>query len=313
MINEQARWFGPQRGLFGILCLPAHGARVRDLGIGLMNPGNLHRVGGARLNVRLARHLARLGYPSIRFDFSGLGDSAPRTTTRPYLESMAADVREALDCLSTETGIARFGLIGHCSGAAVSYVAALSDARVCALIQIEGFAYRTRRYQLHRWRRILTNTNNWRDLLAGRKDLATALRNRARALRGAPTTAPLKPSDHSLEEARRNIGGLSDLQPSRDDMRRGLARLIERRVRMLNIFGGGDHHYYSYREQFADAFPGLDFGELLEVEHVPGANHYFSAQRHQAWLDNRIAETIERTADDLEARHTMTEDSTVSS
>jgi len=57
---------------------------------------------------------------------------------------------------------------------------------------------------------------------------------------------------------------------------------------MLHVYAGGDHHYYSYRTQFLDAFPGLDFEGLLELEHLPEADHYFSRPDHQRWLDARV-------------------------
>jgi pimeloyl-ACP methyl ester carboxylesterase len=301
MISEQAYWFGPSEGLLGVISVPPPGVTARGLGVGLMNAGNLLRVGGARLNVRLARNLAALGFPSIRFDLSGLGDSEPRPDPRPYLESMATDVEHALHCLSSQTGVKRFALIGHCSGAAVAYVASLSNAHVVSLVQIEGLAYPTRRYQYFRWRRILMNSSNWRELLTGKKNLQAVLGNQIASLLARPNAATVQPPAESLDTIRQNIRNLVDLRPSREQMQAGLSQLVSRRVRMLNIFAGGDHHYYSYREQFADAFPGLDFRGLLELEHVTDANHYFSAQRHQAWLDQRIATTIQRVADDLAA------------
>jgi pimeloyl-ACP methyl ester carboxylesterase len=302
-INEFAHWFGASNGLLGIISLPPERIRTRSVGVVLMNPGMLHRVGGARLNVRLARHLALRGFPSIRFDLSGLGDSVTRYDTRPYLESMAADVSEALDDLAKQARVVRFALVGHCSGAAVSYAAALSDARVAALVQIEGFAYPTRRYRLYRWRRTLLRPRTWESLVKGAGDLALIKGRRAWARFGTRTTSDLRTrSAESLEDFRRQLRGVVDLRPPQAEMRAGLSRLIARRVRMLNVFGGGEHHQYVYLEQFAEAFPDLDFGDLLEVEHVPDANHYFSALAHQAWLDNRIAATIERADLDLAAQ-----------
>ncbi len=259
-----------------------------------MSPGTLHRVGGARLNVRLARRLAAEGFASIRFDFSGLGDSEPRTDALPYLASMVQDLREAMDELSRHVPSGRFVLIGHCTGAAISYETALADPRVIGIVQIEGFAYRTALYQFHRWRRILGSRANWRALMSGEKDLRPIIRRIVRHLNPlGRSTAPQALEQASVEDARRQIRNLDDLLPARTAMRVGLTHLISRQVRMLSIYAGGDHHYYSYRTQFSDAFPGLDFREMLELEHVTDADHYFSASRHQAWLDDRIAGWLE--------------------
>ncbi len=297
---EQAHWFGPTKNLLGIVTLPPPGTLLRGPGIVLMNPGTLHRVGGARLNVRLARRLSAQGFASIRFDLSGLGDSEPRHDVRPYLESMAFDVQCAMDHLTTLTGLTRFALVGHCSGAAVSYTASVLDARVMALVQIEGFAYRTPRYQLYRWRRILFKTENWSALLRGEKNLRPILRRGIDALLGKKARANLPAvKAQSIEAARGPIRAPADLLPPQAEMKLALGQLIGRRVRMLNIFAGGDHHYYSYRGQFADAFVGLDFMGLLEVDYVADADHYFSAPQHQAWLDERIAKMIEKSALDI--------------
>lgn len=294
--RESATWFGPGSSLFGIVT-PTATAAPR-LGAVLMNPGTLHRVGGARLNVRLARRLAAQGVPAIRFDFSGLGDSESRQDGLPYVASMVADLRAAMDALAAATGVDRFALMGHCTGAAMSYEAALVDQRVRGVVQLEGFAYRTSLYQVHRWRRIALRRENWSALLRGEKSLRAPLLRAGRRLlrpRHVPAVATARDAA-SVEEARQRIRGLVDLLPPREAMREGLQRLVGRGVRMLHVYAGGDHHYYSYRRQFSDAFPGLDFGGLLELEHLPDADHYFSRPDHQAWLDDRIAGWVSRLA-----------------
>jgi hypothetical protein len=294
-IAERARWFGPDDGLFGVVT-PATGVPARGIGLVLMNPGTLHRVGGARLNVRLARMAAAAAVPAIRFDFSGLGDSEVRHETAPYVESMVADLRAAMALLADETGVSRFALVGHCTGAAMSYEAALVDERIVGIVQLEGFAYRTSRYQWHRWRRLLARRSTWLAIARGEKRIVPFVARAARRLAGATPGAERSSAREaeSVEEARRRIRGLVDLLPAREEMRAGLAQLVARGVHMLHVYAGGDHHYYSYRTQFLDAFPGLDFEDLLELEHLPEADHYFSRPDHQRWLDARIMAWLER-------------------
>lgn len=285
---ETATWFGNEQSLFGIVSLPP--GREGLPGVVLMNPGTLHRVGGARLNVRIARSVASRSLPSIRFDLSGLGDSEARSDGSSYRDSTIADLSAAMSELERLAGCTTFLLIGHCTGAAMSYQAALVDERIIGLVQLEGFAYRTPLYHYHKWKRILLNPANWAALLRGEKDLRPMLR---RAIRNSfparrEPTAVQAVEAQSVAEARNQIRGLADLLPPRAEMRAGLAQLIARRVRMLHIYAGGEHHYYSYRQQFQDAFPGLDTACLLEVEHLPDADHYFSAPAHQAWLDSRL-------------------------
>jgi alpha-beta hydrolase superfamily lysophospholipase len=64
--------------LTGISTIPSHlnGAPT----IVLLNTADDHRVGPNRMWVTLARRWARLGYRSVRFDLSGLGDSGTRAS-----------------------------------------------------------------------------------------------------------------------------------------------------------------------------------------------------------------------------------------
>ena len=75
-MTEQVLLFGTNRCLVGMLTEPEKSQVPADLpAFILFNAGLLHRVGPNRLHVTLARRLARRGFPVLRFDFSGIGDS----------------------------------------------------------------------------------------------------------------------------------------------------------------------------------------------------------------------------------------------
>jgi len=78
-MTEEAVLFGARQSLAGIVTEPAirRGARVTKAVI-LLNAGIVHRVGPGRIYVKIARALAAMGFVVLRFDFSGLGDSAVR-------------------------------------------------------------------------------------------------------------------------------------------------------------------------------------------------------------------------------------------
>jgi alpha-beta hydrolase superfamily lysophospholipase len=104
-------------GLFGIVT-EAEVASTTPT-IVLVNEGNTHHIGQARIWVDLARRLASEGFRVLRFDLSGNGDSG----TRPGQPAHVARAPEATDDVNQAVGTisakdpADVVLIGFCSGA----------------------------------------------------------------------------------------------------------------------------------------------------------------------------------------------------
>lgn len=140
MIAEQAILCGSSGSLVGIVSEPA----TRESGadhlpaVLLLNSGIIHRVGPNRLYVTLCRLLSGRGWTSLRFDLSGLGDSATRGDKLRFEESSVQETREAMDYLAETRGYDRFVLAGICTGAVVSYYTALADPRVVGALLINA-------------------------------------------------------------------------------------------------------------------------------------------------------------------------------
>jgi alpha-beta hydrolase superfamily lysophospholipase len=121
-MEERVLRFGADSHLFGVLARPDAGSS-RPVVI-MLNAGSIHHVGPHRLYVNLARELAGIGYPSLRLDHEGLGDSVPRAPdaveNEPYAASAMDDVQAAMDALRAE-GHERFILLGLCSGAHTAF------------------------------------------------------------------------------------------------------------------------------------------------------------------------------------------------
>jgi alpha-beta hydrolase superfamily lysophospholipase len=103
--------------LFGIVTEPAGGASGPT--VVLVDEGNTHHIGQARIWVDLARRLSRSGLRVLRFDLSGNGDSDARpgqTTHVARAPEAIEDVYEAMRGISPEdpTDVV---LVGFCSGA----------------------------------------------------------------------------------------------------------------------------------------------------------------------------------------------------
>ena len=155
-----------QARMVGILSLPAApGPR----GILIVTGGPQYRVGSHRQFVLLARALAAQGWPVLRFDLRGMGDS--EGSARDYRAAgpdIAGALAQFFDAVPTLREVVLWGL---CDGATAAACHALRDARVYALILLNpwvrssaGLARATlRHYYLPR----LLQGAFWRKLASG--------------------------------------------------------------------------------------------------------------------------------------------------
>jgi hypothetical protein len=136
----------------------------------------------------MARALVKEGMTSLRFDFSGIGDSEPRRDGLIFEQAAVQEIRDAMDLLAHTRGIGRFILAGLCSGADMAFYGAQADERVIAIGQLDPFVYRTRYFYLMRYGPRLTKPTSWMNLVTGRNVIGRRLRGRTNSTsRDAPT------------------------------------------------------------------------------------------------------------------------------
>jgi alpha-beta hydrolase superfamily lysophospholipase len=136
--------FGPDDRLFGVVTEPAEARSPGRPAVVLLNVGANHEVGPHRMNVELARELSSLGYLALRFDVSGLGDSAVapgKREHRIYDKDAVADVKAAMDQLGRMYDVHRFVLVGLCSGAYVAFHTTVEDPRVVGQALLSSYAF----------------------------------------------------------------------------------------------------------------------------------------------------------------------------
>lgn len=182
--------------MLGILSLPCEGVVAQSIGTVLVVGGAQSRAGSHRQNVTLARHLARAGFPVLRFDLPGLGDSPGEPQS---FEGSAAHIRKAIDTLLTQApGIDKVCLWGLCDGASASllYMAASPDLRVggMALLNpwVRSEASLARTQIKHYYRQRLLNPDFWRKLIRGGVRISALLdlgRNLVRARTSSSNSA----------------------------------------------------------------------------------------------------------------------------
>jgi alpha/beta superfamily hydrolase len=100
----------------------------RGLAVVLLTGGNVTRSHRNGMWVRAARILADHGYPSIRFDYHGVGDS-PGTARIALDRPFVKDLDAAASFLRQATGVTRLALVATCFGArtAIATAAARED------------------------------------------------------------------------------------------------------------------------------------------------------------------------------------------
>ena len=168
-VTESAFFFECQGAqLLGLL---SHSAPASDIGVIVVVGGPQYRVGSHRQFVLLARELANAGYPCLRFDHRGMGDSdgPPRS-----FDDLDADIGAVMHAFQTRMPqIRRFVLWGLCDAASaiLMYRARSRDERIAGMVLLNPWvrseatlaSARVRSYYGNR----LLNPEFWRKLLTG--------------------------------------------------------------------------------------------------------------------------------------------------
>lgn len=121
--------------LCSVVCSPP--TLERDLGVVLLTGGNYTRSHRNRMWARAARLIAERGWPSIRIDYHGVGDSTG--TARFDMEiPFDDDVLAATEFLQNATNVGRIAIVSTCFGgrSAVAAGARHPDARAVTIFPI---------------------------------------------------------------------------------------------------------------------------------------------------------------------------------
>jgi uncharacterized protein len=163
--------------LLGILHVPS--SNPRPIGVLIVVGGPQYRAGSHRQFVLMARALAAAGYPVLRFDHRGIGDSdgAPRS-----FEELDQDVRAALDALHTEVPALRGSVIlGLCDAASAALMYCQNDRRLVGLILTNPWVHTesgaAKAYVRHYYGNRLLQLSLWRKVVSGEFDVVGSVRD----------------------------------------------------------------------------------------------------------------------------------------
>ena len=293
--REELLRFGENQHLFGVWTQPA--AKTGKPAVVMLNAGSIHHVGPHRLYVRLARELAADGFPTLRIDHEGLGDSVPREPGRenhPYPSHALDDLDAAMACLRERFGHQRFIVLGLCSGAHTAFHAGMVASRpIEQLVLInpwyfywsEGMSLDTsvNHYEkVAAYQRSMRDPERWKKLLRGQVQIGRLVK-----VAGAHAMKVVRGRWHDFKEI----------------VRPGSGTRLSHDVRALASLGRKTFIYVSDGEP-AGALLATEAKRsvkratragLLSVERIPGGDHTFSQTAPREALVARIRAALKDT------------------
>jgi len=265
---------------------------VHSTGVLIVVGGPQYRAGSHRHFVELARALAERGWPTLRFDVRGMGDSdgAPQG-----FEQIAPDIGAAINTLCQEVpAVQRVVLWGLCdaASAALLYVDEVTDPRVGGLVLLNPWVRTPQTYARaqvrHYYARRFWSGDLWRSLLRGQVRLASIgdfVEACFRTLRRQAATS--KAADALPFQARMARGWLRFGGPS------------------MLVLSGRDLTAREFVER-VQADPGLARAcarTTVTTQPMPGADHTLSHSAESAahlghlcaWLDGQLDNSVHAT------------------
>jgi exosortase A-associated hydrolase 1/exosortase A-associated hydrolase 2 len=250
--------------MWGVLSRPAAAAESASAVV-IAVGGPQYRVGSHRQFVLLARRLAEEGYPSLRFDYRGMGDSegGPRG-----FEDIEPDMRAAIEALRRASGEREVVVWGLCDAASAAMMHASLHPGVAGIVAVNPWArsaaslaaVHVRHYYLAR----ALQRDFWANLALGRLDVGAALvglLGNIRRTLGYRWSARSRSGDGSYQSK----------------MARGVAAF---RGRVLLVVAGNDLTAKEFLQhaEVAPAWRGVLESHKVSRIDLPQADHTFSSR-----------------------------------
>ncbi len=272
-MTEEPLQFGEGGRLFGILTLPIappHTQHSLPVFV-FLSAGLLHRVGPARLHVRLARALAQMGFSSLRVDLAGVGDSLQRPGLTNQ-QSVAADYAEIVTVLESRLGRVSMVLGGLCAGADNAIRLTATDRRVVGMLLLDPVCFSNEGL-------------NTRALLARHVDPRRYIAWVRRRLNAAAIP---------LRERWKRVDGLTlrDV-PTVEQLRAAFEVIRERDGRVLSVFT--QHAFHGYYDRFGQlerAVAVENYARFCTELFWPDVEHTYMLDVHR----RRLIEEVTRWA-----------------
>lgn len=265
----------------------------------LLSGGVNHHVGQNRMYTRWARRWAAAGYTCLRFDLAGFGDSGHAHAGRDgklHSPESVADVRAAMDYMGGLCGSHSFALVGLCSGALLGFHAALDDARIVSLGQLNwtrfmldpstlgnaassgirdlGSTAHQRRYQsLRYYVQMAAGREVWRRLYQGEIDA-----------RGIAEHFVKRTLGRLRSEVLHRVPALYGNATAQTKLARDFQRLAARNVTSCVVYNGDEPFLDVFRENLGPHLGRLIRAKNMRLELIDGTDHVFTPVWSQEYV-----------------------------
>ena len=286
----------PQTPLFGILSLPLLRDAEHKPTILLLNAGSVHRIGPNRNYVYIARQLLSLGFPVLRLDFLGLGDSIREEFEKendPYMAEALDNVQHAICFLKDRIGANDVILMGLCSGAYASFQSAvhLEEDVIHEIVPINPLTFYWKEgmsldvapsntyFDWNQYQQSMRRKDKWMKVLRGEKNLLEVIPTVVSIIR-LKTEALI---EVSVNQVRRWFGN-TDIE----DLPHDLNKIASRNIHTKFIFADNDPGIQLLMDGAAKTVRELLERKAIHIETIPKANHNFSSHRGRVQLLAKI-------------------------
>ena len=273
--------------LLGILHRPE---TPRDTAVIVVVGGPQYRIGSHRQFLLLARSVADTGFPVLRFDYRGMGDSEGEFRG---FEDAGEDIRQALAAFAEAMPeVRRFVLWGLCDGASAILFYAADDPRVERVVLLNPWvrteAGQARAMLRHHYLARLTSRDFWAKLLSGKVALGSSLRDFAGTL--AKRLTAVSERDGAADE-----GSCSADASLPDRMAVGLQRFTGP---VLLILSGKDLTAREFEDaaRLSPLWQTLLQEDRVTIERLPEADHTFSQAAWSRTVERQTCDWLKKTS-----------------
>jgi pimeloyl-ACP methyl ester carboxylesterase len=286
----------PDKTYFGIISTPTV-SPMSKTGVILLSGtfGGTTTLGRNRMWLKMARSLADRGFPVLRFDYAGIGDSIGDAVCYALENPAIPELRAGFDLLASR-GVEQFVVVGTCYGSRTALAGSVGESRVRGIhLLVPPVRTGTKGVGGAEHLSEYVGTASLAKRALSFRVIRKLFRSKkARLAAGNVLSMKLK------SVLGRKNGDLAEAaKPSREaaeGFHRPLRRLLDDGVRVMMLFGTNDFFWTEFEEAKAGRL-GKDLkrhDDLIEIETMPGILRGFLSVRVQDESIRSVVDWVER-------------------